>query len=121
MMNRMCMPMTRREFTAQTMRPAINISKDEQQICVQMALPGYRKEDLEIRIEQDTLHVEAKARTEENMEQYIRREFGFRPFEKTFRLGENIDREAIHAEVTDGVLTIRIATLQPVKREIAIA
>jgi HSP20 family protein len=121
MKNSMCTPVTRGEYPAQTMRPAINISKDEQHINLQMAIPGYRKEDLEIRIEKDTLHIKARGRSDENKQLYIRREFGFLPFEKSFKLGEHIDQEAIEAEVHDGVLTIQMATIQPVRREIAIA
>jgi HSP20 family protein len=104
-----------------TARPAMNVLQAEDRIELQFAVPGFRKEQLGIRVEEGLLHVEGKADGETRSPGLVRREFGPIPFHKSFRLSERVDASAIQARVEDGVLTVTIGLKQPLRREIAVA
>jgi len=104
-------------------RPSVNIIENEDNFEVQLAAPGLKKEDFEIKVDKDQLLVkvapaqaseETKAEDkqgEENKEegpQYRRREFNYGSFTRSFHLPETIETEAINASYTDGVLKITL-------------
>lgn len=110
-----------RPTRAATSRPAMNVLQGEDAITLQFAVPGFRKDQLGIRVEEGLLHVEGKPSGESAPEGLIRREFGPVPFSKSFRLSERVDASAIQARVEDGILSVTIGLRQPRRREIAVA
>lgn len=101
-------------------RPMMNIQKTGEHLLLQFAVPGYRKEDLSIQVVEQELIVEGKASRREATG-FVRREFAPANFRQSYRLGARIDREAIHAVVEDGVLTVTLGLVQPRRHEVAIA
>jgi len=78
-------------------------------------LPGFKKEDLSIDLEKDTLTISAerKEESEEGDEKnYIRRERFYGSYTRTFNV-RGIDTDAISAEYTDGVLTLTMPRKTP--------
>ena len=72
-------------------------------------LPGFKKEDIKIDLENDRLTISAtrKSEHEENKSGCIRRERHFGTFERSFDVS-GIDTQGIKAAYTDGVLTLTL-------------
>ena len=93
--------------------PAINVIETEKEYLVELAAPGMKKEDFDIRINQSgdlNIKMESKREKEDKNEKahYLRREFSYTKFEQTLILPDDVERQNIGAKMTDGVLTISI-------------
>ena len=89
----------------------MNIKQLEGKFEVELAAPGFKKEDFKIELEKDLLYVSAEvSKSNETQENgtYKRREFTTTTFQRSVRLAENIDTENISAIYTDGVLAISL-------------
>lgn len=98
--------------------PAVNVKEDENAFEVEVAVPGMKKEDFKIEIDNDVLTVssekEVKPETEDNT--FKRREFHYASFKRTFSLPENtVNSDKIKAEYVDGVLHISLPKRDEVK------
>jgi len=89
-------------------KPAVNVSETDEQFRLEVAAPGLKKEDINLKIEEETLVISAtkEEQAEETKENYTRREFNFSNFERRFQLNETIDVENIKANFVDGILNI---------------
>jgi len=105
---------------SQTNRPAMNIRKEDQAIELQFTVPGFRREDLNIRVEDNHLVITGTPPAEE-VNGFVRREFRPLAFEKKFKLGDRVATDAIQAKVEDGILHVTIGLTEPIRREIAVA
>jgi HSP20 family protein len=90
--------------------PAVNIKENEKNYEVELAAPGYDKNDFTVSIDHGLLTVSAERREEkENKEDnYTRREFGFSSFSRSFKLPTNTNEENVDAKYVDGVLKLTI-------------
>ena len=72
-------------------------------------LPGFKKDDIKIDLENDRLTIKAERRSEheDNKNGCIRRERRFGSFERSFDVS-GIDTSGIRANYTDGVLTLTL-------------
>lgn len=109
-----------------THQPAVNIVENEKGFQLEVAAPGFNKEDFKIAVEKNLLTISAKKETkqEENGPVYRRREFAFEQFERSFRLPETIDTDQVNAALNNGILVVDLvkkAELQPVVKTIAVA
>lgn len=98
--------------------PAVNIKEDENNFEVEVAVPGLKKEDFKIEIENDVLTVssEKEAHNESEEENYKRREFRYSSFRRTFSLPENkVDANKVKANYVDGVLQITLPKKEEAK------
>jgi HSP20 family protein len=86
-----------------------------QEIVLKAELPGIAREDIDLRVENNTLTLrgERKRDTEVKQEQYHRVERAYGAFSRSFSLPSRIDTEKVRAEFKDGVLAITL----PVKAE----
>lgn len=90
--------------------PAVNVSENDKNFVVEVAAPGFRKEDFKVSVEEDTLTISAETKSEakdENKE-YSRREYNYSSFTRSFSLPENAQADNIGASYTDGVLKLSI-------------
>ena len=106
-------------------KPAVNVKETEQAFHLEMAVPGYQKDDFEIALDEQRLTVKAAKKDEMNEENkgYRRREFYAATFERSFHLPENTDSENIKAVYENGILLVEIPKkeeVKPEKRTIAI-
>lgn len=84
---------------------------------VEMDIPGYKKNEINIECHKGTLTIKAKKefkKEEHDDKKYLRRERRFNTIERSFYLGD-IDEEKIKAEFVDGTLNITA----PTKAEVA--
>ena len=94
--------------------PTINTREGEFAYHVEVDLPGVKKEDINIQIEDNTLVIsgERKVKEEINEKDYYRVESAFGSFSRSFTLPEDVDIENIHAESNDGVLEVVVPKLE---------
>lgn len=87
-------------------------------------LPGFKKEDIKISVDNDLLTISAERKSEENEEKpnFVRRERFYGSYSRSFDL-TGIDVEGIEAEYTDGVLNLKLPKMKeevPAARQIEI-
>ena len=94
--------------------PPANIAEEQKHFRIDLAVPGYNKSDFNIELDENMLHISMKQNEDqeekENQDQnnYIRREFGFEGFCRSFRLSEKVDKDKIKAKYENGILMITI-------------
>jgi len=97
--------------------PAVNISETENNYHVELAVPGLKKEDFKLNLEQNvlTISVEQNNEQQDNQKNYSKREFSYSSFVRSFTLPESADDDNINATYTDGILSIDIAKREEAK------
>lgn len=90
--------------------PAVNISENEKSFHLELSIPGFNKEEIELAIDQETLKVsgEKKTSAEQDEKRYSRKEFSFQNFSRSFTLTESVDQEKIAARFEHGILLIEL-------------
>jgi HSP20 family protein len=93
--------------------PAVDIFETELEVVLKAELPEVRQEDIQIQVENDKLTIRGERRLPIDLkqEQFHRIERVYGPFARSFALPQNTDREKIHAEFQQGVLTITMPKL----------
>lgn len=92
-----------------TSTPRVNILENKDSWDLSFALPGIKKEDININVEKDLLTVSHIVKREEGEEFiYNRREFDYSGFERSFNLPDSVDAEKIKAKMENGILTINL-------------
>lgn len=91
--------------------PAVDVYEDAQALKLQLEIPGVKQEDLDIRLENQTLTIKGERKLETNAKQenFHRIERRFGSFVRTFTLPQTIDTDAVTACYDAGVLTISLA------------
>lgn len=97
--------------------PAINVKETEHDYTVELAAAGMNKGDFNINVDADgNLHIKMEHKDEKKdenkKEHYLRREFSYSKFEQTLLLPDDVDKEKIAANVSDGVLTIDLPKIE---------
>ena len=100
-----------------TSYPATNVTESENGYTVELAVPGAKKEDFDVQINEDgNLHIKLEKKTENKQEDkkvhYLRREFSHTTFEKVLTLPEDVEKEKISAKVEHGVLTVDLPKIE---------
>ena len=91
--------------------PPYNVIKDGDKTFVEMALAGYRKEDLEVLVEEGVLSIRGTGNSERTGDRDVHRGIASRKFSRSFRLGEHV--EVNSAEMKDGMLTVELEEVLP--------
>jgi len=99
------------DFQGLSHQPSANIYKTENGVSLEMTVPGYDKNDIDISLEKNTLIVSGKK--EENKQDFTMREFSYSSFSRSFNLSERLNRDTIKSSLNNGILTVNIAKLQP--------
>jgi HSP20 family protein len=94
----------------QSFAPAVDIYEDDGTITVQAQVPGVKAEDVHIDVENNVLTMsgERKLEREDKREGYHRIESSYGSFTRSFVLPESANAEKVEANLSDGVLTVRI-------------
>ena len=100
--------------------PSLNIREDKNNFLVELAAPGLKKDDFNINVEGNVVTVscdkEPEVReTKENG--YMRTEYDYSCFSRSFTLPENADANNIHAKYSEGILNLEIPKKEQVQKE----
>ena len=106
--------------------PAVNVLEDNDQIIIDVAAPGMKRDDFKVELDQNVLtissHKEEKHEEKTEGANYTRKEFNYQSFQRSFSLPENkVDGQKITARYIDGILQITVpkkdeAKVKPVKQ-----
>lgn len=97
--------------------PAVNIAEDKNGFKIEVAAPGFSKEDFRINVEKRVLEIasEKESISESKDEKVHRKEFYYSNFKRTFSLPEHVDTEKIGANYNNGILTVSIPKKEEAK------
>lgn len=89
---------------------AVNIIEREEDYIVEMAVPGFNKENIHVELDGNKLSIrgEAKHSTEVEEENYTHREFSYGEFTRSFTLPKDVNGQNIAADYKDGVLSVTV-------------
>ena len=85
----------------------INVRQDEDAYVLTALVPGITAEELNIQILEDVVQIKADYKAEETSG-YLVHELPSGSFTRTLRLPTPIDADHVEADVTNGVLTLRL-------------
>ena len=72
--------------------PSVNLKETDNQIEVELAAPGMKKEDFKVEIDNDMLMISSEKEEEKEetrkKDNYVRKEFNYQSFSRTFSLPE---------------------------------
>lgn len=114
----------------------VDVREDQDHIYVEAELPGFRKEDVDITLENQTLTITAQRSAEERQGnggngghpqqqqgnggnggnggqprpqgEWLLRERRYTRFQRSFTLPPTVDEQSVNAKLTDGVLTVTL-------------
>ncbi len=98
--------------------PAVNIRESADDFIIEIAAPGFKKDDFSIELDRNRLLVSAEKKDGEHLrenEYFIRKEFNYHDFRHTFSLSEWVVKHKIDASYDDGILRITIPKKEEVK------
>lgn len=92
----------------QSLVPNVNIVETENAYSIEVAAPGLKKEDFSISLDKETLTISAdvKKENEEKKPNYLKKEFSYQSFKRSFTMPENVNKEGIGASYENGVLQV---------------
>jgi len=91
--------------------PAMNIREDEKFFEVELAVPGFSRDEIEVSLENDKLHIfakKSKEKVEEVEKGYTRREFAHNEFERLISLPPFVKIEDVKAHYENGILELKL-------------
>ena len=106
--------------------PAVNITEDSGNFRFEVPAPGFEKEHFRVNVENGVLSLSARKEEEkkEEKQNYLRKEFSYNSFSRSFRLPENSDPEKLEAKFENGMLKLtlpkREQTIQRPGKEIKV-
>lgn len=94
--------------------PAVNTREGEYAYHLEVDLPGVKKEDIKVDIEENKIVISGEKKLKEELkeENYYKVESFYGEFKRSFALPEGVDVENIHAESNEGVLEVVIPKLE---------
>ena len=89
----------------------VDIREDADHFYVEAELPGFKKDDVDITLENQTLTIAAERREEKKDQKeggYLLNERRYSRFLRSFTLPPTVDEGSVNAKLADGVLTVTI-------------
>jgi len=105
------------EFQTGINMPSVNIIEGKDDFRIEVAAPGLEKGDFKINLENNVLTIssEKEQKREEKDERYMRREFSYTSFNRSFSLPQTVDADKISASHNNGILAISIPKREEAK------
>jgi HSP20 family protein len=102
--------------------PRVDIAEDEKNLYFHAELPGVKKEDVKVTINNDNvLLIKGEKKREDKFEEktedkyFLKVERSFGTFTRSFSLPENVKTDSINAKYDNGVLNITLEKIEPEK------
>ena len=99
------------DVTSRGWMPPVDIYESEsREIIVKAELPGLKREDIDLTVENTTLTIRGERRRDENVpnDRWHRVERQYGPFSRSFTLPNTLDASRVRADYRDGVLTVTL-------------
>lgn len=99
--------------------PAVNVTENDNEFLIDVAAPGFKKEDFKLNYDNGTLTISSEKKEEheeKDGEKVTRREFSYQSFQRTFNVPETaVKADDISAKYQDGILHITFPKRDEIK------
>jgi HSP20 family molecular chaperone IbpA len=118
-------PNDRARYADAALTPPVDVIEDANGITLYADLPGVSRDKLDLKVESDTLTIEAESGIElpDGLRSH-HTEVNLARYRRVFTLSKELDTEKVSAELAQGVLTLRIPKArhaQPRRIEVQVA
>lgn len=95
----------------------VNVKETETAYVIEVAAPGFKKEEISIKVENNllTLSAETKKEAETTEHKFTRKEFNFSSFNRTFTLPKIVEATKIEAGYESGILSVTLPKKEEAK------
>ena len=96
-----------------------DIKEKNDKYIIEMDLPGYEKENINLSLEDGYLEISAsvvKENNDDDDEKFVRQERYYGECSRSFYVGEDLTEEDIHAEFKNGILKIEVPKKEETKK-----
>lgn len=101
--------------------PAVNIVDNSDEFKIEVAASGLDKKDFKIDLDNNVLTIssekELKDEEKDEDDKYMRREFSYTSFKRSFTIPQSVDADKIKAKHKDGILQIQIPKKEEAKQK----
>lgn len=101
--------------------PSVNLIEKDKSFSIELAAPGMKKNDFKIELLNGILTISAEHKDEkaekDEAGNFLRREFKYSSFKRSFTMPENIMENEIDATYKDGILFINVMKNEMKKEE----
>lgn len=101
-----------------TTLPSVNIKENENEYALEVAAPGFEKDDFKIELHNNVLTISSEKKEEKETKQgefFTKREFSYQSFTRSFTLPQTADGEKISANYEKGILAVSIPKREEAK------
>lgn len=90
--------------------PSVNVNENEKEFTIEMAAPGLEKKDFKLEVDNGYLTISSEKEEEKKEEKknYLRREYSYNSFKRSFVLPDNSVADKINAKYDNGILHVSI-------------
>lgn len=90
--------------------PAVNVRETKNRYELELAVPGFKKDDFQVTTENGFLTISAEIKEEKNEEKenFTRKEFSYSSFSRTFNLPEDVVEDDVNASYHNGILSVEL-------------
>lgn len=90
--------------------PSANVIENDKEFKLELSAPGFEKKDFKVEVDNGIMCISAEKerKSEEEKENYRKKEFSYSSIRRSFTLPENVHEENIDAKYDNGILKIVI-------------
>lgn len=106
-----------------TTLPSVNVKENDDEFKIDVAVPGFDKNDFKIEVNNDVLTISSEkqeeSETKDKKVHYSKREFSYQAFTRSFTLPDIADGDKVSAGYNNGILTVSIPKKEEAKPKAA--
>ncbi len=96
--------------------PLVDIYETDDEFIMIAQMPGLKKEDVKVKLEEGNLIIMGKVDYEEELHRnYVLKETETGNYYRRFRVGDTVDESKIEAHLENGILTVRLPKVERIK------
>jgi HSP20 family protein len=95
--------------------PPMDVYETEDSYTVELAVPGLKPDQFDVSLQQNTLLIGGKFTQADSEARYLLRERNGGDFTRTLQFPVPVDAEKIQAELTNGILVVRVPKSEAAK------
>ncbi|MDO6801750.1 Hsp20/alpha crystallin family protein [Wenyingzhuangia sp. 1_MG-2023] len=98
--------------------PLVNVSEKDDGFTIEMAIPGFKKEDFKIELNNGKLTISSEKKENNksvNNDNYTLKEYSYQSFSRSFTLTDTLEQDQVTASYKDGILTLFIPKKEEAK------
>ena len=107
------------DFESNPTVPDVNVREKQNEYVIELAAPGLDKKDFNVDVQNNVLLIssEKEHKDENKDENYLRREFSYSTFQRSFSLPDGVKADDIKAKHQNGVLYVTIPKKDELKQK----